>query len=329
MDSLTALDHCLQAALRDIAPAPAEPVVLSDALGAVLAEPLIFPCDMPPTAQALRDGFAVASLELTGASSGVPVALGAPLRVLPADPLPPGTDAVLPQDGVEITATGCDAIRSVGPGHGVRRAGHDGRAGTLMAPAGTFVSNRLGLVAALAGLTQGSIRRPRVAVELPDLVQARFACAFLTGLGATIVTDAPRHLILRAAVGSSPCLALAPGETAWLGREGAALVLSVPRRFDGMVAACLALGVPAMAALTGSAPLSVERPLTRKLASALGMADLVLLTRQGASWHPGPTGAVTLAGLAAADAFAILPPDSEGLPVGAPLAGISLSSPFG
>ena len=60
MDSLTALDHCLQAALRDIAPAPAEPVVLSDALGAVLAEPLIFPCDMPPTAQALRDGFAVA-----------------------------------------------------------------------------------------------------------------------------------------------------------------------------------------------------------------------------------------------------------------------------
>jgi hypothetical protein len=147
-------------------------------------------------------------------------------------------------------------------------------------------------------------------------------------MGAAVTDHAP-HLILRRAADVQPRLALAPAQTAWLEREGGALVLSVPRRFDGMVAAVLALAVPAMAALTGAAPCHEERPLLRKIASGLGMAELVLLTRQGADWHPAAAGAVTLAALATADAFAILPPDSEGLPAGAPLVGTALLSPFG
>jgi molybdopterin biosynthesis enzyme len=328
MESMTALDDCLYLALRDVAPVPAERLPMSDALGAVLAEALHFASDMPPTPQALREGFAVTALDLTGASADVPIALQAPIRLLPADPLPPGRDAVLPPDGVEATQTGWEAIRPVSPGHGVRRAGHDGRADVLIAPAGAWVSARLCLVAELSGLSECSMRRPRVSIALLDPVQAAFARRFLTNLGAQIVNDAP-HLVLRPTNSTQQRLALSPAETAWLAREDGALALSVPRRFDGMVAACLALAVPAMAALSMATPLSLARPLTRKVASALGMSDLVLLTRQGERWHPGPAGTLTLAALATADAYAILPPESEGLPAGATLAGISLSSPFG
>jgi molybdopterin biosynthesis enzyme len=59
------------------------------------------------------------------------------------------------------------------------------------------------------------------------------------------------------------------------------------------------------------------------------LSELVLLTREGAAWRPAPPGSLTLAALAEADAFAILPPDSEGLPEGALLAGISPHAPFG
>lgn len=328
MDSLTTLDDCLAHALKDLAPAPAERVLLTDAMGCVLAEPLFFPADMPPVDEALRAGFAVSSLDLTGASASVPMPIAAPARLLPADPLPPGADAVLPPDGVEATGTAWEAIRPVGPGEGVRRSGHDGRAGALIAPAGATVSARLCLVADRAGLAHCTIRRPRVVLALNDPAQTRFARTFLTALGAQIVDDAP-HLILRPTADAEPKLALAPAQTAWLAREGGALTLSVPRRFDGMVAACLALALPVMSALSGATVPSEERPLSRKLASALGMSELVLLTRQDADWHPAAPGAVTLSGLAMADAFAILPPLSEGLPAGASLAGTSLSSPFG
>lgn len=328
MNSLMSLDECLARALAGVSPVAPRLVPLADARGGVLAEGLAFPADTPPVAQALRAGVAVAALDLTGASAALPIAMTAPVHVLPGDPLPPGTDAVLPPEGLEATTTGFAAIRPIGPGEGVRRAGHDGRAGTPIAVPGRVMSDRLCLVAALAGVTQCSLRRPRVVIDLSDPVQADHARALLTMTGGQIVPDAP-DLILRPSPDAVPRLALAPGDSAWLARDGAALVLSVPRRFDAMVAALLALGLPAMAVLTGAAPLIEERPLTRKIASGLGLSDLVLLTRAGAEWHPGPAGTLTLAGLAVADAFAIVPPDSEGLPAGAMLAGTLLSTPFG
>ena len=96
-----------------------------------------------------------------------------------------------------------------------------------------------------------------------------------------------------------------------------------------MAAALWALGLPAMAALAGARPLTETRPLARKIASAVWMAEVVLLAEDGAAWAPQPAGVVTLAGLAAARAVAIIPPQSEGLPAGAPLAAQPLDLPFG
>jgi molybdopterin biosynthesis enzyme len=165
-------------------------------------------------------------------------------------------------------------------------------------------------------------------VLLDDPRQAAFATGFLRMLGG-MQAQGPASLTLRSATDHRPRLALAPAETAWLAREGEGLVLTLPARFDGMLAACLALALPAMAALTGAAPRPETRPLVRKLASNVGLSELVLLAADGDAWLPHPAGTVTLTGLAAARAFAILPPESEGLPAGAPLAALPLEWPFG
>jgi molybdopterin biosynthesis enzyme len=248
--------------------------------------------------------------------------------VVPGDTLPPGTDAVLAEDGVEHSGTGPEAIRPVGPGEGVRRPGHDGRAGTRIAQAGARLTARAALVAALAGIEAVAQRRPRVQVALADPAQAEFAARWMQGLGARVVTDTP-DLLLRATEMHVPRLALAPGDIAWLSRADGGLVLDLPHRFDGMVAALLVLGLPTLAALSGAVPRHDTRPLTRKVSSGLGLSDLVLLTDDAGGWCPAAPGHITLESLSQALAFALLPPESEGLPMGAPLAGVPLDQPFG
>lgn len=99
--------------------------------------------------------------------------------------------------------------------------------------------------------------------------------------------------------------------------RGRGLVLSVPQRFDGALAAMLALGLPALAALTGLRDATDTPPLARKAAAPPGLSDLVLLADAGAAWRPAP-----------ARAFAILPPDSAGLPEGTAPAATPLPAAF-
>jgi molybdopterin biosynthesis enzyme len=143
------------------------------------------------------------------------------------------------------------------------------------------------------------------------------------------VVNGPADLTLRGATEHTPRLALVPAETAWLARDGAGLVLTVPVRFDAMLAACLALALPALARLSGARAVTTALPLARKLTSTVGLSELVLLSEQAGQWHPHPAGVLTLSGLAQATAFAILPPDSEGMPALAPLSATPIDLPFG
>jgi len=326
--TLTPLGICLSRALDGLTPVPAAWAETGAALGLVVAEDLCLPQDMPPVSEALRAGLAVAALDLVGASHGAPVPLADPVRVVPGAALPAGTDAVLPEDGTDTAAGWCEAVRPIGPGDGVRRAGHDARAGEVIARAGTRLAARHALIALQAGITRIAARRARVAVALNDPAQTAFAQGWVMALGACVVSG-PADLTLRTATDHAPRLALAPAETAWLGRGDAGLVLTVPARFDAMVAACLGLGLPALTRLTGATPVARTLPLARKLISTVGLSELVLLAEDAGQWWPQPAGALTLSGLAAADAFAILPPDSEGLPAGAPLAATPFDLPFG
>lgn len=324
----TPLETCLDRALDGLTPVPASWAETGAALGLVLAEDLCLPQDLPPANEALRAGFAVAALDLVGASAGSPVPLADPARVVPGDVLPSGMDAVLPEDGTE-TATGwCEAVRPVNPGDGVRRAGHDGRAGDVIARAGTRLAPRHLLIASQAGIARIAVRQPRVAIAVDDPAQTAFARGWFAALGACVV-DGKADLTLRPVTDHAPHLALAPAETAWMARMDAGLVLTVPSRFDAMVAACLGLALPALHRLGAAAPVSRTLPLARKLNSTVGLSELVLLAEDSGHWRPQPAGLLSLSGLAAATAFAILPPDSEGLPAGASLFATPFDLPFG
>jgi len=109
-------------------------------------------------------------------------------------------------------------------------------------------------------------------------------------------------------------IALRPGETAGCGVVGTTPVILVPGRLEAALATMLALGLPCLDHLMGAAP---RRPLlsgrlTRKISSQVGMTEIVLLRRQGQDVEPLAVGDLTLAAVAAAEAWLIVPADSEG-----------------
>jgi molybdopterin biosynthesis enzyme len=328
MSSLTPLASCLSAALDGLGPVSAVMVEPEAALGCYLAEDLVLPQDMPTRSQALRAGIAVSALDLVGASPGAPVPLIHPDQLVPGDALPQGADAVLPEDGVERWGAMVEAIRPIHPGEGARLAGHDGRMGDMLASVGMRVRSRHVLAAHLVGLGRLAIRRPRVALDMDARPERAFLSAWLTGLGAELV-DAQADLTLCLTMEQTPRLALAPAETAWLSRTDAGLVLDLPLRFDGLVAACLSLVLPTLARLSGASICTETRPLARKLSSTVGLSELVLLGEDAGAWHPHPAALLTLTGLTSAQAFAILPPESEGVAAGTPLAATRLEQPLG
>ncbi|MDQ2103198.1 molybdopterin-binding protein [Azospirillum isscasi] len=146
-------------ALADLAPALAE--------GAVLAEPVTAPGDWPPADRAARDGVAVASSDTLGAGSYNPVPLPGAVPVAAGEPMPPGTDAVLPVECIQADGPFIEALGSAAPGEGVEGRGEGVRAGTVLLPAGHRLRPQdLGLFAALgiAALPIGA--RPRVRIVL-------------------------------------------------------------------------------------------------------------------------------------------------------------------
>jgi molybdopterin biosynthesis enzyme len=57
--------------------------------------------------------------------------------------------------------------------------------------------------------------------------------------------------------------------------------------------------------------------LTRKIASTLGLAELVPVAREGDGVTPLASGYLSLQSLAGADGYVVVPADSEGFPAGA------------
>jgi molybdopterin biosynthesis enzyme len=121
-------------------------------------------------------------------------------------------------------------------------------------------------------------------------------------------------------------IALRPGETAGCGMGGETPVLLVPGRLDAAFAATHALVLPCIDRLSGARPHEppLSGPLTRKIASAVGMTEIVLLRRAGSALEPVAVGDLTLAAIGAAEAWLAVPPDSEGYAAGATVAAFLL-----
>jgi molybdopterin molybdotransferase len=181
-------------------PLPAETIAIGDALGRVLAAPVISTTALPPWDNSAMDGYAVRAADLVAAMDGAPIRLavtgevaagaapdvavaqGTALRIATGAPLPPGADAVVPvEDTTPIGTAGEPGRRGrdatgplpaailvhVPPGIGgsVRRRGSDLSAEAVILEPGAELTPAAIAITAGAGVASVSVhRRPRVAV---------------------------------------------------------------------------------------------------------------------------------------------------------------------
>ena len=115
-------------------------------------------------------------------------------------------------------------------------------------------------------------------------------------------------------------IALQPGRTAAVGRIGKIPVMALPGAPDQALAAWWTLALPALDRLSGRLPRTpLTLPLTRKVASLVGIAEVVLLERKDATWTPLAVGEMPLATIARADGWLAIPGGSEGHAAGTPV----------
>ena len=115
-------------------------------------------------------------------------------------------------------------------------------------------------------------------------------------------------------------IALQPGRTAAAGRIGRTPVIALPGAPDQALAAWWALVLPVLDRLCGLEPRQrVTLPLARKIASHVGIAEIVLLERNAGAWMPLAVGELSLEAIARSDAWLLVPSEAEGFAAGAPL----------
>ncbi len=323
---------------------------LEQASGCVVAETPRAERDHPVARVALRDGFTVVSRDTVGATPYAPVYLSAALApVWAGDQMAAAFDAVLPPEAVNMAGLGAEILRDVPPGFESRGAGHDLASGAALVGSGTRLRPHHLALLALAGVSEVAVRVPLLDIQGSGPLAAMIA-ALAVAEGAEVTTDddsamtivlaapgqtataAAASRLARAGTLAAHGLAVRPGESIALGQLASAKgsmrpAVIVPDRLDDAIAAWLLLIRPCLARLSGlSVPAQQEvLPLTRKLVSAPGMADLVLLRRTGeASWEPLAVGDLPWSAFAAAEAYAVVAAESEGLPAGAMLAGLVL-----
>ncbi|GGC37541.1 molybdopterin molybdenumtransferase MoeA [Siccirubricoccus deserti] len=141
-----------------------EAVPLRQALGRVLARPLIAPLPLPPFFNSAVDGYAFrhADLGATGATAlrlegrvaagqaAAALGPGAAVRIFTGAPMPPGADTVVMQEDARLEAEAILVPPGLKPGANARPAGEDVPQGAAALPAGRRLrAPEIGLAAAL------------------------------------------------------------------------------------------------------------------------------------------------------------------------------------
>ncbi|MEZ4585229.1 MAG: molybdopterin molybdotransferase MoeA [Gemmatimonadales bacterium] len=158
-------------------------IPLDDALGAVLAEPLVSPIDVPFFTNSAMDGYAARADDVRGASEAHPVRLevidripaggrpsrsigpGQCARIFTGAPLPEGADSVVRQEDTDQGDRVVTIQKDRDAGINWRRAGEDIARGSRVLEAGTVLGPaELGVLASLAVSHPLVVRRPRVGI---------------------------------------------------------------------------------------------------------------------------------------------------------------------
>ncbi|MGH2650916.1 MAG: molybdopterin molybdotransferase MoeA [Actinomycetota bacterium] len=190
---MLSVEEALDRVLTVIPMLGSETVELSAALGRVLAESVVAGRDLPPWDNSSMDGYALRAQDTVAASADraarlrllgdVPagavadraVGVGEAYRVLTGAPIPPGADAVIPQEDARREDGAIVVSRPVARSEFVRPRGEDILAGDRVLEPGTVLRPAaLGVLAALGRPIVRVCQRPRVAIlstgdELVDL----------------------------------------------------------------------------------------------------------------------------------------------------------------
>jgi molybdopterin molybdotransferase len=175
---LISVEEALLRVLDGVTPLSPEEVPIDEAHGRILAATVASRRTQPPADLSSMDGYAVfasdiaelpARLRVVGESAaGKPyqgaLKPGETARIFTGAVMPPGTDQVVPQEGV--VRDGDQAVINVVPrGKFVRRQGFDFKAGQVMLEAGHRLNARdIGLAAAMDHAKLVVARKPRVAI---------------------------------------------------------------------------------------------------------------------------------------------------------------------
>lgn len=178
---MLSLEQALEQLLSAVTPIAGETVVdLLDAMGRVLARPVVSGIDVPAHDNSSMDGYAVRSADVGAAgvtlqvsqripagSVGAPLAAGTAARIFTGAPVPDGADAIVMQELCDHSEGLVTLRHAPTPGEWIRRRGEDIAEGAEVLPAGTRMGPaQLGLAA--------SIGVPALAVK-PRLRVATFS----------------------------------------------------------------------------------------------------------------------------------------------------------
>jgi molybdopterin biosynthesis enzyme len=357
--SLTSLDAALLTLCDDLRAVPPQQVALKEALGCVASDMAVTKA-FPFVDIAIADGWAFIARDLVGASSYAPLPTAiAPRWVEAGDAMPHGFDCVVHADVVDASGPTVQVTAEAIPGQGVRRAGSDVVAGSAQIAAG-YPVRALDLLRARAiGYTVISVRQPRLqlintpatpkrdfttqliaelalaagaAITLGDADSlAVDACDLLITVGGTGVGRSDGTLIALAQSGTvlSHGIALRPGRTTAIGINNKVPVVALPGAPDHALAAWWTLALPVLDRLAGRVPRpKTTLPLARKIASVVGVAEIVLLGQTGATWMPLAVGDLSLDAIASADAWCVVSAGSEGFAAGALVDAYMLKDPL-
>lgn len=161
--------------LAAFSPLPVEDVVLLEAAGRVLAEPIVATRDHPPFAASSMDGYAIRAADAPGvlrvvgessAGAGLARALntGEAARIFTGAPMPEGADSVVIQE--DVTREGDTLTVPATPrGDNVRVQGIDFKAGATLLPRGAMLDGVMLSLAASSGAPRvRAHKRPRIAI---------------------------------------------------------------------------------------------------------------------------------------------------------------------
>jgi molybdopterin molybdotransferase len=334
----------------EAAPVAPATVTLAAALGRVAAGAVVARSAVPAGMTAMRDGFAVEAASVGGASAYAPIFLARPPPwVEVGEPLPPGTDAVLPPEGF---ANGM-VVADVAPREGVCGAGDDVAGSERLIEAGTWIEPLHLLILEAIGLKAVEVRQPLLRVVTAGatsldtvspllrrlIARAGGATEAVRAQGVRDIVEAMRGGTADAVlvVGgsgfgrsdqSAAALALAgevrahgiamrPGETTAVGSAAGRPVLLVPGRPEAALAAFLALGRPLIARLAGAQDLLPRRQvLLRKIVSSIGLSEVVFARSRSDGVEPLGGAGLPLSRLVRADGIIVVEPESEGFRAG-------------